>query len=292
MPLVPFGVLESLDPKSSKNFIAGDSEKADFSKNLPADTELAEALKKDKEEQWTETDKSKIGGSKNLIGTRSLPFETKVRLLSQFGSVGNAEKMLAYYRGKPGSLRASTDNEEDFREKFKNTYDGLDPEKLDTKAGLVEELTARLGHRVEGLEHFDDGCVMQWKTKNEKGEEITGYYIIDSVPGDTVDEENIITARFLGDNTGPLSASGLARHYTGADFYNYLDGCSDDGKITFRTRDELEKDLEKNEQDKKYPRYFTEQETQAELRNQFPNSTEVVDIDGMNYEIDQLLNPK
>lgn len=292
VPLVPFGVLESLDPKSSKNFIAGDSEKAEFSKNLPADTELAEALKKDKEEQWTKTYKSKIGGSKNLIGTRSLPFETKVRLLSQFGSAGNAEKMLAYYRGKPGSLRASTDTEEDFREKFKATYNNLDPEKLDTKAGLIEELTARLGHRVEGLEHFDDGCVMQWKTKNEKGEEITGYYIIDSVPGDTVDEENIITARFLGNNTGPLSASGLARHYTGADFYNYLDGCSDDGKITFRTRDEFEKDLEKNEQDKKYPRYFTEQETQAELRNQFPNSTEVVDIDGINYEIDQLLNPK
>lgn len=105
--------------------------------------------------------------------------------------------MLAYYRGKPGSLRSSTDNEEDFREKFKNTYDNLDPEKLDTKAGLVEELTARLGHRVEGLEHFDDNCVMQWKAKNEKGEETIGYYIIDSVPGDTVDEENIITARFL-----------------------------------------------------------------------------------------------
>lgn len=292
VPLVPFGVLESLDPKSSKNFIAGDSEKAEFAKNLPADTELAEALKKDKEEQWTKTYKSKVGGGKNLIGTRSLPFETKVRLLSQFGSVGNAEKMLAYYRGTPDSLRASTDNEEDFREKFKNTYNGLDPEKLDTKAGLVEELTARLGHRVEGLEHFDDGCIMQWKTKNEKGEEIIGYYIIDSVPGDSVDEENIITARFLGNNTGPLSASGLARHYTGADFYNYLDGCAEDGKITFRTRDEFEKDLEKNEQDKKYPRYFTEQETQAELRNQFPNSTEVVDIDGLNYEIDQLLNPK
>lgn len=261
-------------------------------KNLPTDTDLATALKKDKEEQWAKTYKSKIGGGKNLIGTRSLPFETKVRLLSQFGSIGSAENMLAYYRGKPGSLRASTDNEEDFREKFKATYDNLDPEKLDTKAGLVEELTARLGHRVEGLEHFDDNCVMQWKTKNEKGEEITGYYIIDSVPGDTVDEENIITARFLGNNSGPLSASGLARHYTGADFYNYLDGCADDGKITFRTRDDFEKDLEKNEQDKKYPRYFTEQETQAELRNQFPDTTEVADIDGINYEIDQLLNPK
>jgi hypothetical protein len=292
VPLVPFSVLEVLDPKSSKSFIASDTEKAEFIKNLPADKDLAEALRKDKEEQWTKTYKSKIGGGKNLIGTRSLPFETKVRLLSQFGSVGNAEKMLEYYRGRPGSLRASTDNEEDFREKFKHTYNGLDPEKLDTKTGLVEELTALLGHRVEGLEHFDDNCVMQWKTKNEKNEEITGYYIIDSVPGDTLDEENIITARFLGNNNGPLSASGLARHYTGADFYNYLDGCAEDGKITFRTRDEFEKDLEKNEKDKKYPRYFTEQETQAELRNQFPDATEVIDIDGINYEIDKLLNPK
>ncbi len=39
---------------------------------------------------------------------------------------------------------------------------------------------------------------MQWKSKNkETGEEMTGYYIIDTVPGDTLDEDNILTVRFL-----------------------------------------------------------------------------------------------
>ncbi len=132
-----------------------------------------------------------------MIGSRSLPFETKIRILSQFGSTGKAEKMNQYYHGKPGSLRASTDTEESFRDKFEKNY-GIDTEKLDTKPGLTEELVARLGHRVEGIEHFDAGCAMEWKTKNkETGEEMTGYYIIDTVPGDTLDEDNILTVRFL-----------------------------------------------------------------------------------------------
>jgi hypothetical protein len=49
--------------------------------------------------------------------------------------------------------------------------------------------------------------VIKWKTKKQNGEEITGYYILETVPGDTLDEENIITMRFLGDNKDPLSAS-------------------------------------------------------------------------------------
>lgn len=131
------------------------------------------------------------------VSTRGLPFDTKIHILSQFGSVGSAEKMLQYYRGKPDSLRASTQTEEEFREEFQTVH-AIDPEKLDTKIGLIEELTAKLGHTVEGIEHFDDGCVMQLKTKDRKtGKELIGYSIIDSVPGETVDEENIIRVRFL-----------------------------------------------------------------------------------------------
>lgn len=39
---------------------------------------------------------------------------------------------------------------------------------------------------------------MQLKTKDKKtGEEIIGYSIIDAIPGDTIDEENILRVRFL-----------------------------------------------------------------------------------------------
>jgi len=50
--------------------------------------------------------------------------------------------------------------------------------------------------------------------------------------------------------------------------------------------------METNTTEKKLPRYHTEQETQAELRNQFPETTEVQSIDSLNYEVDQILNPR
>lgn len=293
VPLVPFSILEAVDPKAGKSYLTSTTEKKGLDANLPADHELAEALKKDKEEQWEKTYRSHIGGRKEILGTRNLPFETKVRILSQFGSAGKAEQMLEYYRGNPASLRRSTDNEGDFRERFTTQYPGIDPEKLDTKSGLLEELTARLGHRVEGLEHFGPGCVMQWKTKSqETKEDITGYYMIDTVPSEDIEEDNILTVRFLGNDQSPLSPSGLARHYTGADFYHYLDGCTEDGRITFRESAEFEKEMEANTAEKKFPRYYTEQETQTELRNRFPDTTEVMSLESLDYEVDQILNPR
>jgi hypothetical protein len=89
----------------------------------------------------------------------------------------------------------------------------------------------------------------------------------------------------------PLSPGGLAHHYTGADFYEYLSGCAEDGKITFRERGEFDTELEKNTTDKKLPRYFTDIETQLELRDQFPDTVEVVNFEQFNTEVDQLLNP-
>lgn len=133
---------------------------------------------------------------------------------------------------------------------------------------------------------------MEWTTRDKKTkEETTAYFIIDTVPGDTLDEENILTVRFLGDNKDPLSPTGLIHHYTGADFYHYLDGCSEDGKIVFRDRGQFDAEMESNTTGKKLPRYHTQEETQAELRNQFPETVEVMSLDSLNYEVDQVLNP-
>lgn len=283
-------MLEVIDPKTSKKYLTSELDRAEIEKNLPADTDLAEALKKDREEQWEKTYKTYIGGKKTIVGARSLPFETKVRILGQFGSIGRAENMSNYYRGKPVSLRSSTNTEGEFREKFRENY-GIDTEKLDIKSGLTEELIAKLGHKIDGMEHFDDACVMEWKTKNKNNEEITGYYIIDSVPSEDMDEDNIITMRFLGDNRDPLSPNGLAHHYTGADFYEYLSGCSENGKITFRERSEFDAEMDKNTSETKLPRYFTEAETKSELRAQFPEVVEVQSFEEFNSEVDKLLNP-
>lgn len=169
IPLVPFGVLETIDPKTSKTLLISEQERAEFEANLPSEPELATALKKDKEDVWEKIYKRYIGGGDGIVGTASLPLVTKIRLLSQFGSVAKAEEMLKYYRGQPESLRSSMDTEDEYRRKFKMAHD-IDPEKLDTKNNLIEELAARLGYRVEGLEHFDTGCVMEWKTTKAKRE--------------------------------------------------------------------------------------------------------------------------
>lgn len=50
--------------------------------------------------------------------------------------------------------------------------------------------------------------------------------------------------------------------------------------------------MTENTKEKKLPRYFTEQETQAELRSQFPDTAEIQKLEALDYEIDQILNPR
>lgn len=61
MPVVPFGVIEAIDPRTSKRLLTSDSERAEFSANLPADPEVATALKKDREEEWEKQYKAGLG---------------------------------------------------------------------------------------------------------------------------------------------------------------------------------------------------------------------------------------
>ena len=83
----------------------------------------------------------------------------------------------------------------------------------------------------------------------------------------------------------------MAHYYTGADFFEYLSGCAEDGKITFRERGEFDEEMSQNTKNEKYPRYFSEIETQTELRNQFPDIVEVQSREQFNREVDNLLNP-
>jgi hypothetical protein len=81
-------------------------------------------------------------------------------------------------------------------------------------------------------------------------------------------------------------------YYSGADFYNYLSGCSEDGMITFGTRDTFDEKMKKNGDEKKQPRYIEEEQTYKELRNRFPEEVDVDNLAALNTEIDELLNPK
>lgn len=80
IPIIPFGVLDIIDKKTSNQLISSDVEEAQITKNLPTDPTLAEAVKKDRIEQIKKSYKA----SMNQISTRNLPFGTKIRILSQF----------------------------------------------------------------------------------------------------------------------------------------------------------------------------------------------------------------
>ena len=77
------------------------------------------------------------------MSTRNVPFETKIRLLSQFGSIGKVEKMEDYYKGKPDSIRRSTMTEDDYKEEFSKIY-GIEPANVETRTGLVTEIVTML----------------------------------------------------------------------------------------------------------------------------------------------------
>lgn len=132
---------------------------------------------------------------------------------------------------------------------------------------------------------------MEWKTKTAEGEEITGYYILDQVPGEDPDEENMVSLRFLGNNKDPLSPAGIAMYYSGADFYHYLAGCSEDGRIQFSTRESFEEKMKNNLDESRLPRYVNHEETYQELRKKFPEDINVDSEERLNAEIDQILNP-
>jgi len=61
VPTIPLLVLDTIDPKTSKTFLLPDTEKAEFTKDLPTDPLLAAAIKKDKEEYWEKVYRASIG---------------------------------------------------------------------------------------------------------------------------------------------------------------------------------------------------------------------------------------
>lgn len=76
--------------------------------------------------------KNALGNATGIISTHHLSFETKIRLLSQFGSVGKAEQMTEYYRGRPESLRKSTLSGDEYIQEFQEIH-GISPERLETQ---------------------------------------------------------------------------------------------------------------------------------------------------------------
>lgn len=291
IPIVPFDVVISVDPKAASRYIIQDTDKAIIESNTTEDKDLKKALVEEKTKEWIAVRAQALGNGTGLVSTRNLDFGTKIKLLSQFGSIGKAEQMTEYYRGKPGSLRNSMQEGEDYKDIFERIH-GIEPAQVETKSGLMAELQAKLGKKLNGLEHFEDGCVMQWKTKNKEGETITGYYIIDTTPGDDIDDGNITSLRFLGTNKQPLSPAGLNMHYSGAEFYNYLAGCSEDGMIDFVSRDSFEETMKTNGEQNSLPRYISQAETYKELRQKFPEQVNIPDIESLNKEVDLILNPR
>ena len=130
---------------------------------------------------------------------------------------------------------------------------------------------------------------MQWETKGKDNEKITGYYMVDSVPTNDPDEENMISVRFLGNNTTPLVEPGMQFTYSGADFFDYLHTCCERGTISFGRGDEFMARTEENKNNNTFPRFHSLIETQEQLRKRFPD-VKTVNLEDMNAQIDTMLN--
>lgn len=239
LPLVTYDAVESVDPKAAKNVL---SKYAPISSDIATgDPEMDRHIREDRENNAK--NEYITGLTETNIVTRNLPFETQVRLLGRFGSARKIEQQRNFWQGKPGSLRGRG---VDYKNLFLREH-GIHSQKVMTQSGFLAEITAKLGNKVTNLDKFKEGNVMVWRQKDKDGNlSMAGYYAIDSLLSEDLDEESVAKLRFLGNNKNPVSPAGMPLFYSGPELYHYLSGCSQDGTIDFIDGSELEKEVIKD----------------------------------------------
>ncbi len=137
-------------------------------------------------------------------------------------------------------------NVTDYKNLFLREH-GIHSQKVMTQSGFLAEITAKLGNKVTNLDKFKEGNVMVWRQKDKDGNlSMAGYYAIDSLLSEDLDEESVAKLRFLGNNKNPVSPAGMPLFYSGPELYHYLSGCSQDGTIDFIDGSELEQEVIKD----------------------------------------------
>lgn len=125
---------------------------------------------------------------------------------------------------------------------------------------------------------------MVWRQKDKDGNTaMVGYYAIDNLLSEDLDEESVAKLRFLGNNKNPVSPAGMPLFYSGPELYHYLSGCSKDGTIDFIDGSELEKEVIKDGS-----KVRTDDEVKEVLREKF-GSTNIPTREIFDKEIDALL---
>ncbi len=239
LPLVTYDAVESVDPKAAKNVL--NKYPPITSDIATGDPEMDRHIREDRENNAK--NEYITGLTETNIVTRNLPFETQVRLLGRFGSARKIEQQRNFWQGKPGSLRGRG---VDYKNLFLREH-GIHSQKVMTQSGFLAEITAKLGNKVTNLDKFKEGNVMIWRQKDKDGNlSMAGYYAIDSLLSEDLDEESVAKLRFLGNIKNPVSPAGMPLFYSGPELYHYLSGCSKDGTIDFIDGSELEQEVIKD----------------------------------------------
>ncbi len=279
LPLVTYDAVESVDPKAAKDILA---KHAPLTNDIATgDAEMDRYVREDREN--TAKNEYLTGLTDTNIVTRNLPFETQVRLLGRFGSARKIEQQRNFWQGKPGSLRGVGI---DYKNAFLRTH-GLHSEKVMTQSGFLAEITAKLGNKITNLDKFKEGNVMVWRQKDKDGNiSMVGYYAVDHLLPESLEEEGVAKLRFLGNNKNPVSPAGMPLFYSGPELYHYLSGCSDNGTIDFIEGSELEKEVVKDGS-----KMRTDDEVKEVLREKF-GSTNIPSREVLDKEVDELLYDK
>lgn len=165
--------------------------------------------------------------------------------------------MSDFHQGKTGM-----DLGEPYDKKFRLHY-GFYPEEVQTQNGLMQRLDTQLDSRIKNISDFKEGSIMRVKSVGKNGNQIIGYYMIDSVLSDDPEslDENIIKFRFLGtnqphrdehnrvvrsDSQSTLSLyGGPALQRSGPRFFEFLDNITEEGSVDFIPYDDKKEAIEK-----------------------------------------------
>jgi hypothetical protein len=293
LPYVTIAQLEQASPKNKDSWIDSQTKKVEQklqAENIGTisgtDLEWNTALKEQREKEQ----KSYAQFVGDAISTHHLDFETKVKLMAQFGNQKRVDQMNDFWKWHPGAIPSGPDYEKTFLERY-----NFRPKDVATQTGLVKKLENHLGDRMKGVEHFVPGSIMTWKTKRPDGTEMIGYYAIDEILSNDPHDDSVIKIRFLGNNSkevddtgNPIPAKipllwGMKIIHTWSRFFEYMASIVDDGEVDFVEEAKIK---EKLEEDKVTT--YTDEEVKAELRHKY-NAAEIMSEDVLSEELDALL---
>jgi hypothetical protein len=291
LPYVTLSELELVSPKKAEEWVEKNTT-PEVITDTNIDTEWREAF------QGSRSDTLRFLQRKAVISsgipTSWIDFETKMRLMTQYGHKKRLENIEEHWTGVPGGIATHQDYQKNFQE-----IHGFHPSEINTQSALVKKLDDTLNRKIKNIQNFVPGSVMTWTTKNPDGSGMmTGYYVIDGILSESIEDDALVQMRFVGNNlpkndpnTGKKVIpkislfGGVPRNLTGSRFFEYVNNCTSDenGEIDFIAADAIENKLKSDGIET-----YSDEDAYSALRK-IHGETKIPNRDILDKELDILL---